>query len=170
MAAAKKKRNRKDPGFLPGTAAAVFVLCIWGVVSFQAERARVNAQEPPAPAESVGAPAEPAAAPPATTPPRVPEAAPPPAVPAWKQDERWRRAGELGEDALDRIEKEYVRHEKEGDPFRFRAEMDACRHQLEEAIDLLDELAAAYAADEAATRSIEVRRRRFERSLRNTRK
>lgn len=168
MAERKNRKNLKDRGALPGAAAAVCVLAAWGVVAYQpaagdeggGEPAAVTAREDATALVPLSPPAAPA--PPAVTP-----DAP---VPPWKLDERWSQAGELGEGALDRIEKEYRRHEEEGDPFRFRAEMDACRKDLERAGALLEALARDYAADAEAKRSIEVRRQRYAGKLRATRK
>lgn len=170
MAERKNRKNLKDRGALPGGAAAACVLVAWGVVAFQpvagddggGEPAAGTAREVATALEPVSPPAPPA--PPASAATRD---AP---VPPWKLDERWSQAGELGEGALDRIEKEYQRHEEEGDPFRFRAEMDACRKDLERAGALLEALARDYAADAEAKRSIEVRRQRYAGKLRATRK
>ncbi|MBL7008746.1 MAG: hypothetical protein ISR76_07090 [Planctomycetes bacterium] len=164
MAEKKTKRNRKDPGFLPGMAAASFVLVVWGIVALQPDRA--GAVEPGSAVETAPSPAaDPAPAPAARPAPEIQ-----PAVPAWKQDERWAQAGEWGEDALDRIDREIKRHEDEGDPFRFRAEMNECRQQIERAVGLLDELAGDYQDDPAALHSIDTRRQRFEKKIRATRK
>jgi hypothetical protein len=164
----KRKPTPPDPGFLPGAAAAVIVLCAWGVIALQPSEATA--------AES-GSGSRSATSRPAVEP--APEHTPPaprptvevtPAVPAWKQDARWQLAGELGEDALDRIDAEVKRHEDEGDPFRFRAEMEECRKQIEKSLQLLDELAADFADDPVALSSIENRRKRFEKKIRATRK
>ncbi len=165
MAEAKKKRKKappKDPGFLPGAAAGVFVLVVWGVVAFQpdgagaAEPARAAEKEPVTRLEPPPAPAaEPSAAPEAQ-----------PAVPSWKQDERWKQAGQLGEDAIDKIDAANAYHEKEGDPFRLAEQMAQAKEMFEEAFGLLDGLAADYADDATAQRQIETRRKRFEKKLR----
>ncbi len=166
------RRKQKDPGFLPGMAAGSFVLIVWALVALQPDGTAT-----PAPAGGGAAPSvsesgpqnasgEPAGE--ASTGRPAPEVAY--SVPPWKQDERWTRAGELGEDALDRIEKEFKRHEEEGDPFRFRAEMDECRKQIEKAVQLLEELASDYQDDPVAQHSIETRSKRFQKNLRATRK
>jgi len=85
---------------------------------------------------------------------------------AWSRDERWSRAGDMGDRAIEAWQAAVKEHEEEGGLNLLAYAKDA-RVAIERAIELLDELALEYAEDGFAQLQIERRKKRFSRSLKS---
>ena len=155
-----------DPGLIPGSLAVGLILVFWGYSYYQENRAEAGLAA--ATSDEAGVRAEEGET--TELPPVVlypPESAP---LPAWEEDERWQQAVPQGEAALEKMKEERLRHEREGDPFRYRHEMGKVAESLQASIAVLEGMREDFAGNRAATTAIDREIERFRAPLAGLRK
>ncbi|MCH2112878.1 MAG: hypothetical protein MK213_08470 [Planctomycetes bacterium] len=156
------KRPTPDAGFFPGLICSVGVLFVWAWTAME------HAPSDAAPTSPESTHTVPAPFPPMeaanTSPTRVIEADEKDG--AWSRDERWNRAGDMGDRAIEAWQAAVKEHEEEGG-LNLLAYAKDTRVAIERALELLDELALEYAEDGFAQLQIDRRKKRFSRSLKS---
>ena len=161
MALRQPKKNY-DPGFVPGSAAAICVGVAWVLVELGSGAVSPEDEvELEAPSEHEM--------------PVDPKPVYKPTVVSdlddgnWQSDGRWAKAGKLGDAALETLQWAEREHEEKGG-INLAAYQKEAAIDIQKAISLLDELAAEYPSNPIAQEQIRRRTRKFEKRLGFTRK
>ncbi|MDP6849341.1 MAG: hypothetical protein QGH51_02765 [Planctomycetota bacterium] len=160
----RKPKKDYDPGFIPGSAAALCVAVVWVLVELGSGGASLEGegeleQSNPVRHET---PVDPSPA-------RKPTVVSDLDDGNWQSDGRWAKAGKLGDAALETLQWAEKEHEEKGG-INLAAYQKEAAVDIQKALSLLDGLAAEFPDNPVAQEQIRRRARKLEKRLGLTRK